>query len=1553
MSLTDKYKQKLEQGSTQETTEKKKTTGKKESSLNDRYKARQEGTPTETKEETGKGVSLSDKYKHSMTGEKMEKEDVDKAKFPEHLGGGEYLMSEGEGYPKQERAYAGLETKRGHERDHIVPVSLGGTSGSYNLQYLESPHGHQYGDPGRQEGKVDVEKEAIEQFRDGQISREQAILKIQHKQQKIQGLIPEQGWENYVMEGYKDAWGEVKDFPSTAVSWVKDQIPLLNPPDKEKVREKYNLDKVDELKEKYKDAEGPVNIQEEVRADVDTEVKKPKDFNNVDEFTKYGEDLYNKYDKMVKEKGAMINSLYPSASVKMEDTDKKLESKWFTFKEENPEVANYFEKKNQAEATEDVTMNLSAPARWTAGYLSKFLLETGFEIEAEATNADTLKGKLKRTFRTLSGEEPEEPRDTADIEAELKAPEEPKEDLKGQKVVEEAKNENFEYEEVLEQAQSQGIPKETVDWVYKGEIPEYEREPFEAELPENVITDLLYPGDNVTELSNSEELEGLILDGTKDIIGEDNAFMLTMVTGAFLNNPFMGGSNGLLKGGGKKATKSGMKKILGKNLKRTAPETTEKSSDFLKLLKGDKGAKVGKTLDIPKAKKKATKYVDDVVNDTVKKNPKMVEELFGVKASREFVNSNSVKSLLDNPTLKNANINTDAWGSIIKNMDESAKKTPRLGDKTYDIARKSVTTDDLAKSHTKIYKADSPIDRTARTIKGVSTSKNKTTAKKWAKEKPARLSEYFISPDATVYKPSKVSKDMSYGNKQQMIDDAKKQGYDVLDLSAKGDGEQVILNPDVVRSKGEVKEALQMAQDGKKLTNDVVDRAVEKSIAENPEYFLRDANGIATLDPGITKKIKQKPELTPPWVAMKTAKDGRRIPAIGDDGVFAWKAHETHAYKDVGGSTDNLLSFGTTADNVDVTQTRAFGPMTEDVAFRVFQKDNQKMDFVSHYVGRVSEILRGEGFYKKPFKGLSKKDGKRMTALLRGKNATKAEKQLAKQATDKEKVAVKKIRKVLKEMNDQVNQTRMAMGKERIPFRPDLMTDMEKSSGWFRAIKDKVKGVNKEHLDFMHPNTKTGKELMESATEYREDNLFKVLDNYINSAGHEVHVAPTTAYLREVSGVLDSRGMKRASKWLSEYADENLLGKISKADDLAGLEPQRLRTRVFKTIQQSRVLGGLGANIRWMLFTMPASISNTVMKTGWQNTLRGGAKWFMSGARRAEIKKLPSYRAKTGLSVGRTGMGDLEQMSRTLYKSKIDNFNDFINIIPGIIEKHMTGMSMSAGMEQATRYGMGTKTKRLFSDYVGQVTQSMYDRTHRTKMMNSLFLRTVSPFQTFTFEMFRHAKNLTVGGGGIPLRAKQKMIQATNLMVATWMVNEVHEKMFGKPLTTPGTFTPMVGGVTDKWYENFKNMTTDEKQRYSHPRRPAPPVEDVDRMQEAINDIMEHDNWNGLRSELIYWTMGMKGVGGAGQVNRTIDGIMALEEGEQRDVTGDKMFDIETEPDKVRAVLFGPYGTEASREHYEPTDDIDKIDERLEDAWEYEQEMEDTESAESAWEGVE
>lgn len=193
-------------------------------------------------------------------------------KISPSLGGGEFNLPANSLVTSTKSQDAIGPTKKGFERDHIIPAALGGTSNKENLQYLEDNKswinkilGRETTFEERQQGKIVVEHALIRDVKSGKLSLAEARAKALQKQREIQGLDPKQGITPYLIPGMKDTFTEggskVKEVFSDLSKKAKEVIDndLPNGFDsalRDQLIKRGEFDKLQKLEQEYLDTHG-------------------------------------------------------------------------------------------------------------------------------------------------------------------------------------------------------------------------------------------------------------------------------------------------------------------------------------------------------------------------------------------------------------------------------------------------------------------------------------------------------------------------------------------------------------------------------------------------------------------------------------------------------------------------------------------------------------------------------------------------------------------------------------------------------------------------------------------------------------------------------------------------------------------------------------------------------------------------------------------------------------------------------------------------------------------------------------------------------------------------------------------------------------------------------------------------------------------------------------------------------------------------------------------------------------------------------------------------
>ena len=650
------------------------------------------------------------------------------------------------------------------------------------------------------------------------------------------------------------------------------------------------------------------------------------------------------------------------------------------------------------------------------------------------------------------------------------------------------------------------------------------------------------------------------------------------------------------------------------------------------------------------------------------------------------------------------------------------------------------------------------------------------------------------------------------------------------------------------------------------------------------------------------KVIKKNPDLVKDIVATKP--NGKL--AIRDTGVFTPKMFDKHKFKDIKGfagqQSYNLLAAAGEFDNVTIQQAARkgeWGPMKQ-FAYNIDKSIANRQVYV------VNEVAKIESIAKKHNVKINAKTGQQLFDALEGRPTTPQMKALA---TD--------IRAELNKLRLDANIHRQALGKSKIGFIKDYVPHMQKVNFFNKKMGDSQTTIS-DNFDFMIPNAKVNPHaIARTGAEFNmETNAWKLLDTYVNSISNDVYTTPMIEQAKSVNQVIMDKNPAMGN-FMNTYIKEQLVGQTAKIDRILGMQPGTIKKDVATKIMRARNTAALGGNFVWSLTTQPASMANTVARTGFGNTFKGLMSYATNKQVRNQIKQLPSMTIKSkGKSVGRTVGGDIDRLSATIGKTKIDKFNDFLGLFPDAMESVLTGASAAASYEQGRKIGLIGQALDMYADTVAQTTQSMYNKEARPVIMNNTSIRLAAPFQTFAFEQYRYAKQLAGKGGGIPLEARDRLAQAMRLIIAMWLFSKFAEETTGRKLNTPGTFVPFLGGAVDEQLSKVGQTVGLTPREYSGSGRSLlAPLEEGKNVWEATDALVQYGNFTPMRKELVKWGMGLTGVGGASTVNRFVDGIIASQKGYQETRAGRVAFPITSTKDKITAITMGPYATKPGKEY--------------------------------------
>jgi len=665
---------------------------------------------------------------------------------------------------------------------------------------------------------------------------------------------------------------------------------------------------------------------------------------------------------------------------------------------------------------------------------------------------------------------------------------------------------------------------------------------------------------------------------------------------------------------------------------------------------------------------------------------------------------------------------------------------------------------------------------------------------------------------------------------------------------------------------------------------------------KTPPKEINQREQISVFKNFINPKTIDKPTLDTSDIAMKTTKAGNELPAIRKSGFFATKDIQTAPIVDKFSITQAPHHMALIQDGYKLGG--KFGA--------VYQKiwKPTKEAFVSSKNDKIGFDKEFKDILKENNISITAKNGKLLSDMLEGKT----------EITNKYKGVVGDIRNFLDKQRNLANEVREKLGKPLIGYIEDYVPHIQKSILWNELLNNKA--TISDNLDFIVPNEAKNpfamRRLMEEMPR-AERNLFTLIDRYNNAVAKDINITPAIENIKAYNGVIKDRGFYSASRYWDEYIREGLIGKQHKTDTSLDIgQKPRKALQKWNTMVNHAFLTG---KVAWNFATQPLSyIMNTPMEAGFINATKAIFKMFNGGVRKFAQENSLSLKIKSN-DILASAIGEGRGVVNGIYKTPIDKWNSAISIISAIEEQLLHEASFVAGLDRAKGLGYTGQDAIDFADLVAERTQSMYNKENRALILNSDVTKAVFPFQSFAVEMLNHAKEIAGKDGAMKMTMSQRVGKLLRLLGGLYLANLYSEKLTGRKKTTVGTFVPFLGQFVDAL---ISKVTGEEL--YSG-RSPFTAIQQAEEIIKGAKDYIKYGDLRRLRVVSVNFGLAGLGIGGGGQINNIIDGIMATINEEVKSASGKKLFGVEDLTSKIKAPIFGVWSTEGGRKYWDDRED--------------------------------
>ncbi len=425
----------------------------------------------------------------------------------------------------------------------------------------------------------------------------------------------------------------------------------------------------------------------------------------------------------------------------------------------------------------------------------------------------------------------------------------------------------------------------------------------------------------------------------------------------------------------------------------------------------------------------------------------------------------------------------------------------------------------------------------------------------------------------------------------------------------------------------------------------------------------------------------------------------------------------------------------------------------------------------------------------------------------------------------------------------------------------------------------------------------------------QERNARVLSERYATAAANDMFHTEIIQNNKAFADQFEAMGFNKNANFLRDYTSEIYGGIKSKGDRWINARPT-IR-KALAHYRKARALATFPLNLAWNAVVQPSSGVLTVARYGIKNSFKGMVDWATNPSLRREIQKNAySYRVKNERTSRITHQdiysGNVSRV--TVKRNKLETAVDWANFVTDMTERHLTGWSIASALEKGKQIGLKDQALWEYASDGGAKTQSMYNQADLPGILRNEMVRTVAPFQTFSFELFNTMRELR-GSTGMSLGTwKQRSGFVLRLLAGATAVNYMGQNLTGREPWEAKSFIPFWEILA----EPIKAAVMGKEYRGGG-RTPISPVAAGVDLGRGINSYMRTGNTTKLRKASLRHLPGLLGIPAGVQASRMVDGIIATAKGGEFTSLERMKFPVSGSKEQIRAILTGPYSTDAGQ----------------------------------------